>query len=29
MSGLNPRSVTHLATVATPEPRKFSIWAGD
>jgi hypothetical protein len=29
MSGLNPRSVTHLATVATPEPRKFSIWAAD
>jgi hypothetical protein len=29
MSGLNPRSVTHLATVATPEPSKFSVWAGD
>ena len=29
MSGLNPRSIAHLATVATPEPSKFSIWTGD
>ncbi|WP_176498226.1 hypothetical protein [Sphingomonas sp. HMP6] len=28
MSGLNPRSVIHLSTVATPEPSKFSVWTG-
>lgn len=27
MSGLNLRSITHLATTATPEVGKFSIWA--
>ena len=26
MSGLNPRSVEHLASAQTPEPGKFSIW---
>ena len=26
MLGLNPRSVTHLATTETPEVDKFSIW---
>lgn len=29
MLGLNVRSVTHLTTVATPEPSKFGIWSGN
>ena len=29
MSGLNPRLVTHLTTVATPDPGKFGIWSGN
>lgn len=28
MSGLNARSVTHLSTVATPEPGKIDVWRG-
>ena len=26
MSGLNPRSIAHLATTETPEPGKFNLW---
>ncbi|MBB4155752.1 hypothetical protein GGQ80_003677 [Sphingomonas jinjuensis] len=29
MLGLNARSVTHLTTVATPEPNKVGIWSGN
>ena len=29
MLGLNARSVTHLTTVATPEPGKFGIWSAN